>query len=1704
MAALLMASLAACSSPPRDENANSQAWSIGCGSGPACGEGMFCSGGECVPRAATYDDAGVPQVGCFTPCTDGLTDDAGNPLKACEDGYLKGCTDGLQCVQGSCVAAGTAAPTCAGDNECPVHQACHHGHCYSECELSHDCHDELQCDRHVCRVACGDSAPDCAKGTHCEPVRVGESYCMPDPTPSADPPPAEVEASIKIHPRTFKLTARRPDGNVEVTNEGTRAIIVHVTKVSDVDLTKPNPVGQTKAPLPWMSLGVTSDATTIAPTRTNDLAFTLAAGAKATVQVVNAGAQAMPSKWEGTLKVATEGGEQLVKLGYAAGSDGRWAGTAFSFMQFGETNLAPWLASKNDTTAGARVGNALVQKWIALRNGALSAADFAAAITSVTEGSWKFGAVTDACSKLPVPAPACFPTDTRPEGVAPLSVNLDQTPVPTGVTQLPLVIDVKQSGANVVGKILSSSTLQYPGNPSFTFAFDNNATSCLPGLAACVSTIKMGPAAKAVVGGRYAQKMDGQALLNCSTGFLPKSRPWLVPGFLGGTQLDPNTGYRYRNECVQVNAPIKADPDLSLSLSMANPVPDGLTRVRSLEILDGILLDQTTLYLLTRETFKSFLDDADTAGFSSYGLLVLRRSAAVLSDADFVGTPQTEPTNTKVDLSASCPKSIVSAATGGTSTVDASNAYDVFTKRVSAPAGSDPFVPGDPANPDPAQTVHYLCHDTNKFDTAAVCKVGSGVTYFVGAQIPVNLAGNACNGKSSCQDVLDEWKARYAGSSADTFQVDPLWRCTDATKAYCDADRTDLRKGKTFFKGRTTMPFTPALSAIQYAFRYKTKFANREGTNLAFAPKICMSGSGAVPYCYDAEEIEELRDRIGCATAIFSSYALTSNTFTDVQASAGRTFLQTAMSYSQEPAPVGGIPIRHDGFEQLNAELMIMLGDEAYTAAFQSRFDLANTSTVSFEGSKLESHGIDLSGVAGYEMFTLYQSAQYYQSVLDRFFSLAPHLWKSLRAANQARNFVNAEVVTTYFNRVLRASTQKSRAWSEIGKRYQSFNRADLARGVVQRAYTAAYLESAVMSRMMQGIVSVTNQNSLSEIRKEVDRGALTYRAALLGMRDIHASFTDQLNYFGFAPDYIPFPALQSSGPNAFQTMLTSAKQLAAVAKEKEDGAIVSSHSFNTDAAAFQGELTRIKNTYEGQLGEICGTFMGDDGHVYPAIKTYAEMSTATLNMADPCGMVGNGGLTEALLEVDKAGNVAERVGADLTRHFATIAIEEERVKKQCKAIKSAADYVWKQDGKMMSLAEEIEDAKRTMEKIDRTTRDLGKALELASCIAGTATDCPSKQTAALTWAAETMANAAKQDALADKEREKSHEIAELKRDTARWAANQACDLAKIDSDAKTATLALDLKGLELDMLRAGLDIELRAGQVVKLINLAKRLQAEKEETQQLAIDTEAAKNDPTVRIYKNDAILNADRTFYDALREAYKATKVFEYYTSRSYAKGETLALVRLVARGDYSLEGYLRELEQAYKGFEEDYGNPDIRVARISLMDTILHIPRDLPQDERGAKLHQILRDPKWLSPEGYITLPFSTTSTLLSPLTRVHKILYVHSSLGIAAGKTDQVARLYLRQNGTSVVSAIDGEKRFYRLPPRTAVLNPKINENAATFSPEVYRNEHLRDRPFLNTNWELILNLRDEPANEDIEIDSITDILVDIYYTDFAAL
>ncbi|MEL6177893.1 MAG: hypothetical protein AAFS10_03025, partial [Myxococcota bacterium] len=284
----------------------------------------------------------------------------------------------------------------------------------------------------------------------------------------------------------------------------------------------------------------------------------------------------------------------------------------------------------------------------------------------------------------------------------------------------------------------------------------------------------------------------------------------------------------------------------------------------------------------------------------------------------------------------------------------------------------------------------------------------------------------------------------------------------------------------------------------------------------------------------------------------------------------------------------------------------------------------------------------------------------------------------------------------------------------------------------------------------------------------------------------------------------------------------------------------------------------------------------------------------------------------------------------------------------------------------------------------------------------------------------------------------------------------------------------------------------------------------EQQETEQLAINVQAAQNDPNVRIYRNDAIINAEIAFEDAIREVYKLTRVFEYYTSQSYANKDQLFLIRMVQRGDFNLENYLADLNNAFFEFGEAFGLPQARVEIISFRDDVLRIPHtdengdEIDQGDRYTMFAQELTDITRLDSNGHYVIPFSTRLERFSPLTRNHKILFIEMAITGIDNGDDLLGRFYVRQNGTGVIRTVDDERIYYRFDPRTAVVNLIFGTNRDAFDTSIFRNYRFRDRPLVNTNWELVINQRSEAVNQDINLAGLSDIRLFVYYGDFTAL
>ena len=1468
-------------------------------------------------------------------------------------------------------------------------------------------------------------------------------------------------------------------------------------------------------PLFWMDLGLESDSETQDLGQTTATQFSLEAGASLTVKISNAANYAQ-NWWDGAIEVENgDGLRRQVQLHYSARPDGAWNGEIYYFGDFrvDATGLQQWQSTHDEQDIDG-IKNAFVQAWANFRAGHLSFDRFQALLTATRTESWRSAVLAQRCGTGRV----CYPARNA-DGYEVYTYDPDQSPVPSGVVQYPFAMNIHntsttQDDADYGGRIVSNVAMQYAGNPSTWLRFASSPTSCdLQSPAGCLSFIQ-DFGAEIAIGGRYISD-------SCAARYSDMDIPWLIPGFDQGVIRDPETGQAYRHECRDKSFPVaveaESDEQINASLAGANSFPDGRARWRSIEFVDGALINTNNMFILFRERIHSLVDDDPSHDLLAYGYMMLKRSETAVADEDYIGSPPPSDLDAPPSPpSLTCDSSLLEDITSrlGVSVNDLDDNWDRIAAMLLQ--GQDTTqTPTVIQAGDNDEAVHVLCEETNLFDAGELgddnnlaCPAGSAMHFFT--VDPDELSDNDLryhdcrnhrdDDERGCKAVLNTWDQRGL-----IVQMGPVWRCTDNDRAYCNDDPYDPRVGKDFYKSnQEPVAFMPLRSAVGNAFRYRTRFQNRQGSNLGFVPSLCVESSEVVPYCYDPDGINESSQRIDCLIDIYiNHYAQLSNA--GVKQAVG-DFLKESFSYSGTFDEALGITVFHSGFEKLYAELLIMLGDDGFTKALSSRFDLARMNVAAFEGSLLEPGGINLSGIAGAEMYNLYQSEQYQQMVLERFFKVLPAMQKSIDGVG-GPNFVTQGTVVEYLGRAIRAATQKSRAWSEISKRYQNFNRPDLARLVIERGYTAAYLESVILTNTMQNIVAGSAPEDIDQIVQSIRKAQISFRVALTQMRSQYETITNDINYFGFDPDYIPFPATESAvgRDNALEVILNRAWQRLNIAQTAEDVALQTSRSFDTDAASFQSELIRVENNYEGQLSELCGTFEAE-GRVYPAIRKYAYLDTRAKMFGDPCGLMQTGRLFQAMGNLDISLTNLKRTRVSIDNTLAEAQIEKERIEDSCDTIDAYKKTFISLDGQMHSIQEEIDKKEQILEEADRIFQMAESISALTACTIGMSNSCP---TSAVAMGVLISAYSVREVIHIDQKikiRNKEKELRALQTDQAALQYDMQCDMAEVDSKARVKSIMLRLTELEVDLLRGSYEIQQALSQIKQLRQQATRIEAEMDESQQLTINTEAARNDPNVRIYRNDAVINADSTFYSAVREVYKATKVFEYYTSQSYRDAEQMFLIRMVTRGDFNLQNYLINLEDAYRSFEDSYGLPDSRVERLSLRDDILQVPyvavtgAPYSQAERINMFREKLSDGSLLDENGYLTVPFHTDFDRVSPLTRNHKISFMQANI-IGSDYGDQTGRVYLRMKGTSAIRSVTDDIAYYTFPERTAVINTSFNSDRNAFEPSVYKSYRFADRPYVNTNWEFVLNQLDEYANQDISLQGLTDIWLYIYYTDF---
>lgn len=1693
-----------------------------CHESSQCTQGERCNGGACVP------DVLPDEFTCFTPCKADLRDPySGKIIVACPaDGLMPGCFDDNVCDHGRCTrtailpqhatSRALSAPknSCEYDHQCADFEACVQGLCISTCNVDDECTDDQSCYRHVCRSACDPAKPVCPKSHVCATQDRDAGYCMPI-APATSYSTLNDGSTYTLSESRITLSDYTSTAQVEITNNSAGTETFVVRKKEHTEYSESGTLTVSEDALTWLSLGASG-----AEVNQPEYQFTVSPNSTATFSLIVD--LSGPSRWRGELEVLNQRmGQQSILLNFASIPEGRWTGRMVYFSNFPDQNLPQWLQNRASQQASDRVGNALFQKWRTLREqrGLDGIPEWLAILQATESESWrKSDTVLSYCPKT---SRACY-LYPNTFGYGIYSDDLTRFPIPTGAAELPFAMNIRSvssAAESYVGKIDSAATLQYAGDPALTLQFSNDPHQCSQDGQQCIVGLESFNSV-ITLGGTFIPEQDS---LSCGNAAYQMSQyPSLVAGFFADTVTANNRPYQ--RHCRDTAAPFGAHATRNIynsDFSSTNPYNDGLPYTRTISLVDGGLINQELLFVIFKESVVS--SSLGEASQPTYGYLVLHREPLPSSDPlPYEGNSQistTLPSKPVVPLK--CSDTFLSsyfAYDQTLSSIAKSGRMQELTQMLlngtrtfTSANAADAYLPKSVGR----ASAHYYCGANKLFDRGPhgaanpiACPEGSVVHYFIApaGSATHNFETLACNIAGDCSKEFDIYQ------KSASILVDPARTCNDTNKVFCDARRTDLLAESTLWVPQQGQQVHESLqSELAAAFYYKTNFRSASGAGVGFAPTICEESSALAPFCYNPSRIEEVIRRVDCAIEIAVHYApsaavrwsdgLYSQTYAQLLAYLRNNFGYQEL-YDTYGQPAGG----EAGFEYLLADLMITLGDEAYTQGLVARFDLAGSKIANFEGSQFETGGPSLTGGAGNEMLKFYTAAQYYQYAIERFNRLRPILQKTLDDSSIA-DLPTQQTATFYYNRLIHAATQKARVWQEIGTRYHRLNLGSLAKQVMERAYTSTYLESVMMKNAANAIIKTQSSVAKAQLVHQLEQSQLSFRMTLLQMQSSHAQVSTHTDYFGLPSGIIPFPIGANGLAEGAQRSIDDATVLVKDAQLKEDLALAQTRSFFSSAADFNRALFNLKTTHETTLSRICGSFKGSNNTVYPAIPAYAQFDDKLKLLAKPCGMAGNGELYDAMGAVDIAATNLSIAIHETDSVIEMIDAENTRLSETCNVYLTLADLGYASAMRVSTMQRAVDDAKHDIDTLEDKLQLATNIAQLTKCAIGLSSDCASAAGALSILTATSGAIFLTKESIYKQSEELLSNIDAERAETIRAEKISQCELAEINNKPTILSLQNELITRRYAALNAARNLQLAYGRVIELMNAADQEILHTQEEKQMVVNSTAASVDENMRIYKNDAVVSADDTFERALQAAYKATVVYEYATSQSYAAKGQLFLTRMISSGDYPLEQYMARLQQSLNTFREQTGPSQARVIMISLRDDILAVPRidtlgqPLSERARVEYLRRALSDGSLVAADGTLTVRFATALDRLSPRTWNHKIASIEAEI-IGADVGDAYGRVYLSQTGTSTVAGNKGEQTFYLLPKRSDVINTYFNGFRSFGDPALYQSTTLAQRPVVNTQWQLVLDGRNESENRDINIGSLTDIRLYVHYLDYA--
>jgi hypothetical protein len=327
-----------------------------------------------------------------------------------------------------------------------------------------------------------------------------------------------------------------------------------------------------------------------------------------------------------------------------------------------------------------------------------------------------------------------------------------------------------------------------------------------------------------------------------------------------------------------------------------------------------------------------------------------------------------------------------------------------------------------------------------------------------------------------------------------------------------------------------------------------------------------------------------------------------------------------------------------------------------------------------------------------------------------------------------------------------------------------------------------------------------------------------------------------------------------------------------------------------------------------------------------------------------------------------------------------------------------------------------------------------------------------------------------------------------------------------VNSLATIKNLLLQMSTLTIEAQMQGI----RAGQAMMRVHhlrgRVEQLLAQREAQTDLV--NHSPLDDPAYRLLRDETAAKAERSFEEAVREAYLVARAFEYETNTDYPCIES-HLLR--ARKVSHLSAFLQQLITNYSRFNSEYLTPQTYVDEVSVREDILGLiapvtdPLTSEEVSPQEQFRRLLLAPNHLDGRGGVSLPFATSvlegngvfSALLcnDRITSI-EVMLVGDFLG------DNNAMVQITQTGASMIRSCDArpwegtdELIEYNITPRSFDIQAGVNSYGIG-TPYLA----LKGRSVAFASWRLrIPDPIVAPTNGDLDLTHLDDVVLKITHT-----